>query len=164
FYSYRAHCDFNSFPTRRSSDLILSLDIDLGKYVEGLSARVSGNYLAQDYMRKWYLTFQKNYTFIQADPDGNRFLPGPPDPNRYNTFNFSQNEPFLSYDINTGWSYQFNGFLNYNRTFEKHGISAMLVYEQAENGLFGAYAKAEDPITNIDQDYAYSTDAQRRYG
>lgn len=148
----------------RQVNAILSLDIDLGKYVEGLSARVSGNYLAQDYMRKWYLTFQKNYTFIQADPDGNRFLPGPPDPNRYNTFNFSQNEPFLSYDINTGWSYQFNGFLNYNRTFEKHGISAMLVYEQAENGLFGAYAKAEDPITNIDQDYAYSTDAQRRYG
>jgi len=149
---------------KRQVNAILSLDIDLGKYVDGLSARLSGNYLAEDYMRKRYLTFQKNYTFNQADPDGNRFLPGPPDLNRYNTFNFSQNEPFLSYDINTAWSYQLNAFLNYNRTFEKHGISAMLVYEQAENGLYGAYARAEDPITNIDQDFAYSTDAERRFG
>jgi TonB-linked SusC/RagA family outer membrane protein len=110
------------------------------------------------------MTFQKNYTFNQADPDGNRFLPGPPDLDRFNTFNFSQNEPFLSYEIETLWSYQLNAFLNYSRTFDEHAVTGMLVYEQAENGAYGAYSRAEDPITNYDQDFVYSTDAERRYG
>lgn len=149
---------------KRQVNSILSIDVDLGQYVEGLSARVSGNYLAEDFMRKKYLTFQRNYTFNQADPDGNRFLPGAPDLTKYNTFNFSQNEPFLSYDIRTLWSYQFNGFLNYSRTFNKHSVTGMLVYEQAENGEYRAFSKAEDPITSYDQDFVYSTDAERRYG
>jgi len=149
---------------KRQVNSILSLNVDLGDLIEGLSTRVTGSYLAEDYMQKNYLTYQKNYVFTQADPDGNRFIPAAPDPNNYNIFNFSQNQEFLSYELNTAWSYQFNWFLNYNRTFKKHGINAMLVYEQAENGLFGAYSKAEDPVTHIDQDFVYSQDAQRRYG
>lgn len=149
---------------KRQMNNILSLDVDLGKFIPGLSTRVSGNYLGTDYMRKKYLTFQKNYVFNQADPDGNRFLPAAPDPNKYNTFTFSQNQPFLSYEINTEWSYQLNAFLNYNRTFGKHGTSAMVVYEQAELGGQSAFARAEDPITAHDQDFVYSTDSERRYG
>lgn len=149
---------------KRQMNTIMALDVDLGKYVEGLSARVSGNYLGYDYMRKKYLTFQKNYVFNQADPDGNRFLPAAPDPNKTNTFTFSNNEPFLSYELNTGWNYQFNAFLNYDRTFGKHGVTGMLVYEQAENGEYGAFARAQDPITSYDQDFVYSTDAEKRYG
>src|SRR5690606_25578505 len=113
-------------------------------------------------MRKRERTVQENYTCDRAEPDGHSFVPCTRDSNRFNTFNFSQNEPFLSYDIRTLWSYQLNGFVNYNRTFDKHGISAMLVYEQAETGEYRAYTRAEDPITNIDQDFAYSTDSERR--
>jgi len=149
---------------KRDVNSILALDVNLGKFIPGLSAKVSGNYLARDYMRKRYLTFQKNYVFNQADPDGNRYLPAPPDENKTNTFTFSRNQPFLSYELKNGWSYQVNAFLNYNRTFDKHGINGMVVYEQAEGGVFGAYAQAEDPITSYDQDFAYSTDAERRYG
>jgi len=149
---------------KRQVNSILSLNIDLGDVIEGLSTRVVGNYLATDYMRKKYLTYQKNYVFSQADPDGNRFIPAAPDPNNYNIFNFSQNQEFLSYQLETAWSYQFDWFLNYNRTFNKHGITAMLVYEQAENGAYGAFSKAEDPVTNYDQDFVYSQDADRRYG
>ncbi|HEY9489804.1 MAG TPA: SusC/RagA family TonB-linked outer membrane protein, partial [Chryseosolibacter sp.] len=149
---------------KRQLNTILALDIDLDKIIPGLSTRVSANYLAEDYMRKWYLTFQKNYVFNQADPDGNRFLPGAPDPNKTNTFTFSRNQPFLAYNVSTQWSYQVNAFLNYDRTFGKHGVNAMLVYEQAEEGGYGAYARAEDPITSYDQDFVYSMDSERRFG
>lgn len=126
---------------RRQLNSILSLNIDLGKFVPGLSTKVVGSYLAKDYTRKKFLTYQENYVFNQADPDRNRFLPAPPDPNKTNTFTFSQNQEFLSYDINTEWAYQANWFINYDRLFGKHGVKAMAVYEQAENGLYGAYAR-----------------------
>src|SRR5690606_28019305 len=116
----------------------------------------------EDYMRKKYLTFQTNYVFNQADPDNNRFLPGAPDPNKTNTFNFSQNQPFMSYDINTDWSYQLNWFLNYKRTFDRHDVDAVFVYEQAESGGYAAMARAENPITAIDQFFAYPEDRSLR--
>ena len=148
----------------RQLNSILTLNIDLGKYIKGLSTKVVGSYNATDFMRKKYLTFQKNYTFIPADPDGNRFLPDAPDPDQYAIFNFSQAQPFLSYDINTQWNYQFNWYLNYNRQFGNHGIDAVMVFEQAENGGYGAFGKGEDPIMNYDQMYVYSSDSERRYG
>ncbi|WP_375587205.1 SusC/RagA family TonB-linked outer membrane protein [Flagellimonas aurea] len=149
---------------RRQLSSIVSLDIDLDKMVPGLSTKFRGSYLAEDYLRKHYLTYQHNYIFTQADPDGNRFIPAPPDPNKISTFTFSQNQEFLSYNINTAWEYQVNWFLNYKRTFGKHGVDAMAVFEQGESGYYGSYAKAEDPVTQYDQDFVYSTDSERRYG
>src|SRR5690606_24689626 len=146
----------------RQFNPILSVNIKLDKLTPGLSTKVVGSYLGEDYMRKKYLTFQTNYQFIPADPDGNRFIPAAPDPNRTNTFNFSQNQPFLDYELHTNWAYQFNWFLNYTRTFGDHAIDALAVFEQAEDGLFAAYARGENPITNYDQMFAYPTDRQFR--
>lgn len=147
---------------QRQFNPILSVNFKLDKFIPGLSTKIVGSYLGEDYMRKKYLTFQKNYVFNQADPDGNRFLPAPPDPNKTNTFTFSQNQPFLSYEITTDWSYQFNWFVNYSRTFNKHGIDALFVFEQAENGGYAAYARAENPLTSHDQMFAYPTDREFR--
>ncbi len=147
---------------QRQMSSILTLDISLDKYVKGLSTKVTGNYVGEDYMRKRFLTYQKNYVFNQADPDGNRFLPAAPDPNKTNTFTFSQNQPFMNYDINTTWSYQFNWFVNYTRNFGKHGIDALAVFEQAEMGGYGAMARAENPVAAYDQFFAYPTDRQFR--
>jgi len=149
---------------RRQLGSILTLDIKLDKFVKGLTAKLVGNYEANDYLRKWFLTFQKNYVFISADPDGNRFIPAAPDPNQTNTFTFSQNLPFLRYNMQTGWNYQLNGFLNYNRTFGKHSIDAMAVFEQAENHNYSTLATGYDPLTSIDQMFVYSNDAENRYG
>ncbi|WP_207508711.1 SusC/RagA family TonB-linked outer membrane protein [Telluribacter humicola] len=149
---------------RRNINSILSLDIKLDKFIPGLTTKIIGNYIAGDYMRKKYLTFQKNYVFNQADPNGNRFIPAPPDPNKTNTFTFSRNQPFMSYDLNTTWSYQFNWFANYTRTFNRHSVDGLLVYEQAENGGYGASAVLEDPLTSYDQSFVYSTDIARRNG
>ncbi|MEX6690527.1 TonB-dependent receptor [Danxiaibacter flavus] len=149
---------------RRQLNTIATLDIKLHKLIPGLAAKVMANYEANDYMRKWFLTYQTNYVFISADPDGNRFIPGPPDPNKTNIFTFSQNSPFMQYNMQNGWNYQIDGYLTYNRNFRKHSVDGLLVYEQAETGLTSATAKAQQPIAPIDQMFAYSNDATNRYG
>ncbi|WP_247236598.1 TonB-dependent receptor [Telluribacter sp. SYSU D00476] len=149
---------------RRNVNSILSLDIKLDKFIPGLTTKIIGNYIAADYMRKKYLTFQKNYVFNQADPNGNRFIPAAPDPNKTNIFNFSRNQPFMSYELHNKWSYQFNWFANYTRTFNKHSVDGLLVYEQAEEGAYETTSVLEDPLTSYDQSFVYSTDITRRNG
>ncbi len=148
----------------RQLNTIATLDIKLNKFIPGLAAKFMANYEADDYLRKWFLTYQTNYVFIQADPGGNRFIPGPPDPNQTNTFTFSQNSPFLQYSVSTGWSYQIDGYLTYNRSFSKHTIDALVVWEQAQNRTTNALAKGSSPIAPIDQMFVYSSDATNRYG
>lgn len=150
---------------RRNMNGIVSFDIDLGFITKGLSTKVMANYIAQDYSRKRYMTFQKNYKFQQADPSGNRFLPAPLNLNEYNTFNFSQNYENLEYETKQLWSQQFNWFLNYANTFNgKHDVSAMVVFEQASNGGEYVEARGEEPTTDLDQMFVYSKDAERRWG
>ena len=149
---------------KREVNAILSFDIDLGDYIPGLSTKVVGNYISNDYMRKKYLTYQHNYVWAAANPDDNRFVPAVPDPNKMNTFTFSQNQEFLSYNVRTLWSEQLNWFLNYNNSFGKHDIAATVVWEQASNGGEYVEAKGGDPLTNYDQMFVYSTDSERRWG
>lgn len=149
---------------KREMNAILSLDVDLSSIVPGLSTKFTANYIGNDYMRKRYLTYQKNYVWAPLDADENRFIPAPPDPNKINIFTFSQNQEFLSYNLHSLWSEQLNWFLNYNNSFGKHDVSATVVWEQASNGGEKSLAKAEDPLTYYDQMFVYSTDAERRWG
>lgn len=149
---------------KREFNTILSFNIDLGKYLPGLSTKIVGNYISNDYMRKKYLTYQHNYVWAAANPDVNRFIPAAPDPNNMNTFTFSQNQESLNYEVHTLWSEQLNWFLNYNRSFNKHDIAATVVWEQASNGGEKVFAQGEAPLTSYDQMFVYSTDAGRRYG
>ncbi|ANH82702.1 SusC/RagA family TonB-linked outer membrane protein [Niabella ginsenosidivorans] len=149
---------------RRQFNPILTLDIKLDQFIKGLSTKLVGNYEANDYMRKWFLTYQHNYKFISADPSNNPYVPAPPDPSQVNIFTFSQNQPFLRYNIYTGWKYQLDWYLNYDRKFGAHAVNAMAVFEQADNKRIGATATGYDPVTSIDQMFAYSTSAGNRYG
>ncbi|WP_446783261.1 TonB-dependent receptor [Macellibacteroides fermentans] len=149
---------------KREVNAILSFDIDLGKFIPGLTTKLVGNYIGNDYMRKKYLTYQHNYVWAAANSDQNRFIPAVPDPNKMNTFTFSQNQEFLSYNVHSLWSEQLNWFLNYNHSFGKHDVSGTLVWEQQANGGEKVYAKGESPLTNYDQMFVYSTDAERRWG
>lgn len=149
---------------RRNMNGIVSFNFDLGFLLKGLSTKIVGSYIGKDYTRKKYMTYQKNYKFQQADPNGNRFLPGPLNLNDYNVFNFSQNYENLHYQMKTLWSEQFNWFVNYNNTFGKHDVGAMIVFEQASNGGEYVQAKGEEPLTHIDQMYVFSSDALRRWG
>jgi TonB-linked SusC/RagA family outer membrane protein len=148
---------------KRNMNGTLTFDIDLSVITPGLSTKVLYNYTGDDYMRKKFLTFQKNYRFQRADPAGNRFLPAPLDKTKYEIFTFNTTE-HLIYGMRTLWSQQFNWFLNYDHTFGKHAVSAMAVFEQASNGGEYVDAKGEDPLTDIDQMFAFSSDTEKRYG
>jgi hypothetical protein len=149
---------------KRNANAILTFDVNLGFLLKGLSTKVVANYIADDYTKKKYMTFQKNYKLQLADPDGNRFLPGPLNLDEYNIFNFSNNYENLEYVVKTLWSEQFNWYLNYSNTFGKHDVGGMIVFEQAKNGGEYVNAVAEEPLTNIDQMFVYSSDSERRYG
>lgn len=149
---------------KREVNAILAFDIDLGDFIPGLTTKVVGNYIGNDYMRKKYLTYQHNYVWAAANADVNRFVPAAPDPDKMNTFTFSQNQEFLNYNVRTLWSEQLNWFLNYGNSFGKHDVTATLVWEQASNGGEYVEAMGENPLTNYDQMFVYSTDAERRWG
>ena len=149
---------------RRNMNGIVSFDFNLDFITKGLSSKIVGSYIGHDYSRKRFMTFQKNYKFQQADPEGNRFLPAPLNLNEYNTFNFSQNYENLDYRMKQLWTEQFNWFVNYANTFGKHDVGGMIVFEQAANGGEWTQAKAEQPLANIDQMFNYSKDAERRWG
>lgn len=149
---------------KREVNAILSLDVDLGSLLPGLSTKFTGNYIGNDYMRKKYLMYQKNYVWTSLNADDNRFIPAPPDPNNTTIYTFSKNQEYLSYNINSLWSEQLNWFLNYNHSFGKHDVAATLVWEQAKNGGEFSTAQGEDPATAFDQMFVYSTDAERRWG
>ncbi|CAL1516756.1 TonB-dependent receptor [Chitinophaga sp. MM2321] len=149
---------------RRQLNSTLTLNVKLDQFIKGLSAKFVGNYEANDFYRKWFLTFQKNYVFIPADPSGNQYIPGPPDPNQTNTFTFGQNLPMLSYNIATGSKYQLDGYLNYDRKFGQHSVNAMVVFEQSEIRGYGSTATGYSPVSNIDQMFSYSSSSGNRYG
>ncbi|WP_316817647.1 TonB-dependent receptor [Pedobacter nyackensis] len=149
---------------RRQFNPTLTMDVKLDQFTKGLSTKVLANYEANDYMRKTYLSFQKNYVYIPADPSGNRFIPAAPDPNQTSIFNFGVDQPSLNYNLATGWKYQLDWFLNYDRTFGKHGVNAMIVYEQAEAGSISSTATGYSPLTESDQMFAYPTAAGKRIG
>lgn len=146
----------------RQVNPIMTLNYKLDKLVEGLSTKVMGSYLAKDYMRKRFMTFQKNYTFTSLNPDGNRFIPAPPSEDKINIFTFSQAQPFMDYSPQREWEYQINWFLNYNRKFNKHAVDALLVYEQYKAGGTYVNSRAENPIVSIDQMFIYPTDRNFR--
>ncbi|AIM37092.1 collagen-binding protein [Sphingobacterium sp. ML3W] len=146
----------------RQVNPIMTLNYKLDKLVEGLSTKVVGSYLAQDYMRKRFMTFQKNYTFTSLNPDGNRFIPAPPSEDKVNIFTFSQAQPFMDYSPEREWEYQVNWFLNYNLKFNKHTIDALLVYEQFKAGGTYVNSRAENPIVSLDQMFIYPTDRNFR--
>ena len=135
----------------RQINPILSLNLKLDKLIPGLSTKFVGSYIAEDYLRKRYMSFQKNYTFTSLDPDGNPFIPAPPSEDRINIFTFSQQNPFMDYYTQRKWEYQMNFFINYMQTFGKHDVGATLVFEQGEKGYTNITSTAQSPITALDQ-------------
>lgn len=149
---------------KREMNAILTFDVDLGFLLEGLTTKFAANYIGNDYSRKRYLTYQRNYVWSPKDANDNRFIPAPPDPNNINVFTFNKTQEYLQYDLQSLWSEQLNWFLNYNNTFGKHDLSGSLIWEQASNGGEKININAEAPLTYYDQLFVYSTDSERRYG
>lgn len=149
---------------RRQFNPTLTFDVKLDKYIKGLSTKFVGNYEANDFFRKKWLTFQTNYRFIPQPDADNPYIPSAPDPTKTSIFNFGNPKPFLDYELATGWKYQIDWYLNYVRKFGNHSINALVIFEQAENKNYTNFARGYDPVTNIDQMFPYSTSPGDRTG
>ena len=147
----------------RTFDGIIRFDLDLGEYIDGLSTSVQGHYLGYDKNMKSFVIHNKAYIF-QSSSATNKFIPGPIDPTKINLHNLSSTYQNIAETADFYSSYQFNWYLKYEKTFTKHSISALGVYEQGvEKGNYLS-GRADDLLTTkIDQIYNTSSDATKRW-
>lgn len=145
----------------RDFEGIIRADLDLGKVLKGLSTAFSAQYNAADKNSKAFITHNTAYIFQQGDAN-NKYVPGAPDPNKMATHNLSSSYEGINEIVELTNSYQINWFLNYNRTFGKHNVSAMVVYEQSQSNAKYLNGTAENLIAPIDQIFAASSDTKYR--
>lgn len=149
--------------TKRTLDGIIKFDLDLGQFIDGLSTSFLAQYTAYDSNQKGFLTHNKSYRFQSASAD-NKFIPGPVNPDDMIIHNLSSSYEGIRESMNMEHAYQFNWFVNYSKTFGKHAVSGMAVYEQARSKAKNINGQADGLITNtIDQIFATSNDTQRRW-
>lgn len=149
--------------TARNVEAILRFDLDLDKFVKGLSTAVAGQYVFADKNRKRFAGHNRSYTFQSGSLD-NIFIPGPVDPTKMNLHNLSNTYENIQENVWLDNSYQFNWFLNYNRTFGKHTVSGLLVSEIAGSQSKYLTGRADELLTSsIDQIFVSSNDISRRW-
>ncbi|MCC8154908.1 MAG: SusC/RagA family TonB-linked outer membrane protein [Tannerellaceae bacterium] len=149
--------------TRRTLDGQVRFDLDLGQFVDGLSTSFLGQYTGYDRNLKAFITHNKSYRFKSASGT-NPYVPGPIDPTDMIVHNLSSTYEGIKEEMDMDKFYQINWFLRYDKTFGKHAVSALLVYEQSESSGKFIEGKAEDLLTpSLDQIYVTSNDTQRRW-
>lgn len=147
----------------RSLDAIVRLDLDLGKLVDGLTTSLQGNVNAYDRNMKSFVVHNKFYIFQPASAT-NKFIPGPVDFTQTGSHNLSAGYENIQESINLSNSYQLDWFLNYKKSFGKHEVSALAVYEQAGFKSKAINGQADELLSSaIDQIYNASGDTQRRW-
>lgn len=146
----------------RTFDGIIRFDLDLGEYIDGLSTSLQGHYLGYDKNMKSFVVHNKAYIFQSASTT-NKFVPGPIDPTKINLHNLSATYPNIAEAVDLYSSYQLNWYLKYDKTFGKHAVSALGVYEQGADKVKYLSMRADDLLTTkIDQLYNTSSDASRK--
>lgn len=147
---------------KRTIDGQIRLTLDLEDYVKGLKTSVLAQYSAYDENHKAFVTHNKTYRFQQGSTE-NPFIPGPVNPDDMVIHNLSSTYEKITEAVQLKSSYQFNWFINYDRQFGDHGISGLLVYEQAKETGKDLNGSAEDLLSSsIDQIFNTSSDAERR--
>ena len=142
---------------------IIRFDLDLGEYIDGLTTSVQGHISAYDKNMKSFVLHNKWYIFQPASTT-NRFIPGPVDFSQIGIHNLSAGYENIQENVDLSSSYQLNWFLNYEKSFDLHNISALAVYEQATSNGKNINGRAEQLLSStIDQIYNASGDTQRRW-
>ncbi len=151
------------YKKNRNLDGIVRFDLDLSKWVKGLTTDLQGHYMASDRNSKAFVLHNEAYIFQSASTT-NKFVPGPIDPTKVNIHNLSATYPNIAEQVNLDNSYQVNWNLKYENTFIDHFISAQVGYEQAGgNGKYLSGRADELLTTSIDQIYNTSSDILKRW-
>ncbi len=147
----------------RTLDGIIRFDLDLGKYIDGLSTSFQGHVNAFDRNMKSFVVHNKYYIFQPASTT-NKFISGPVDFTQSGSHNLSSGYENVQETIDLYNSYQIDWFLNYTKALGKHNISALAVYEQAGSNGKGLSGRADELLSSsIDQIYNASSDTERRW-
>ena len=147
----------------RSFDGIIKFDLDLDKYVKGLSTSLQGHINSYDMNMKSFVKHNKWYIFQPANAT-NKFIPGPVDFTKTGAHTLSSGYENINENVSLTSSYQINWFVNYERAFGEHNLSALAVYEQSGYKGKGLYGRADQLLSsNIDQIFNASRDAERRW-
>ncbi|RIJ46370.1 SusC/RagA family TonB-linked outer membrane protein [Maribellus luteus] len=147
----------------RTLNGILRFDLDLGQYVDGLKTSFQSNITAYDRNMKSFVKHNKWYVF-QSAGTGNKFIPGPIDFTQMAGHSLSNAYENVQEDVTLSTEYQVNWFLNYDKTFGDHEISALAVYEQRGYNDKNVFGRAEQLLSSsIDQIYNASSDTERRW-
>ncbi|TKG96979.1 SusC/RagA family TonB-linked outer membrane protein [Puteibacter caeruleilacunae] len=147
----------------RTFDGILKFDLDLSQYIDGLSTSVQGHVSANDGNMKSLVKHNKWY-ILQTPDTNNKFIPGPVDFTKTASHTLSSGYENIQENVSLSTSYQINWFLNYAKTFGKHDVSGLVVFEQQGSDGKNLSGKAEQLLSSdIDQIYNTSSDTERRY-
>lgn len=136
--------------TNVNTDVFIKYDIP---GVKGLSAKfVYNNYNRQQFTKQ----FNRPYTLYNFNTLGtNNHIVG----NQIVSTKVRNDGDYLIERYDNQKSYQINGYLTYDRTFGKHDIGALFVYEQSEGTIDWFNGQREDFISSaIDQMFAGSAD------
>jgi TonB-dependent starch-binding outer membrane protein SusC len=105
-----------------------------------------GHYMGMDKNMKSFVLHNKAYIFQSGSPT-NQFVPGPIDPTKVNFHNLSASYQNIQEAVDLYSSYQLNWYLRYEKTFGKHDISALGVYEQSADKVKFLSGRADDLLT-----------------
>ena len=150
--------------TYRTGNVIARLDWDLAKIAKGLSTAFMGSYTASDYFQK-DLRLHQSFLRPALDPNNRILFDSTKEVSDWNVVghNLSQSYENIYNGSSFGSSYQLNWFLNYDREFGDHEISAMTVYEQRGSKGRSMSGTANKLLTReVDQIFATSSDAKDR--
>jgi TonB-dependent starch-binding outer membrane protein SusC len=131
-------------------------------FVEGLSTSVQYNYTAGDRNAKALILFNRSYRFARPDVN-NPYLLGDVNLNDVNIHNLSSTYESVNQGATFDKAYQLNWYLNYDRKFNKHTVSGLLVYER-QKGIGNTFSGSAGDLltTNVDQIFNASTDPTKR--
>ncbi|MFV0506551.1 MAG: TonB-dependent receptor [Bacteroidales bacterium] len=149
----------------RTANITARLDWDLKWATKGLSTSFMANYVADDNIQK-QLRLHQTYYKPAIDPNNKVAIDGSVPISDWveMTHNLDQNRgENIAENANISHNYQLNWFLNYDRTFGLHKVSAMGVYEQRGYYGYGLNGTAYKLLSSdLDQMFATSSDAADR--
>lgn len=148
----------------RTANVVARLDWDLSSITQGLSTSFMGNYTADDKIQK-DLRLHQTYYKPALDPDIRTKIDEsvPVDQWQEKVHNLSQSYENIYQRSGLSHNYQLNWFLDYQRTFGKHEVTAMTVYEQRGYYGYDMNGTAYKLLSrDVDQIFATSSDSEDR--
>lgn len=147
----------------RTLDGLIRFDLDLSDFVDGLTTSFLAQMTAQDRNMKSFVPHNKFYVF-QPGSTSNKFVPGPVDFTQTGSHNLSSSYENVQESVDLYSSYQYNWFINYQKQFGKHDVSAMAVYEQLGSNSKNINGRADLLLSSsIDQIFNASSDTKYRW-